>query len=238
MASALAAYGKLVWQAMITTIRHYQPSDQPAVLDISAGTAFFGDPVEAFLDDRRLYNDAFARYYTEYETSLVWVADSPDGLVGFLFGCVDTSSQVNQWRKYIISKVLVRAIEGKYRLGRRTSNFAFGMLAGMVRGEETKIDLKEYPAHLQIDVQMGYRGEGVGRRLIEAYLDQLRQNHVCGVHLQTTNHNEAACHLYEKIGFMLLDERHNRFWTSMLSIEVKNRSYGLKLRQSGDLYYD
>lgn len=92
------------------------------------------------------------------------------------------------------------------------------------------MDLNEYPAHLQIDVKQGYRGEGIGRRLIEAYLEQLRQLGVCGVHLGTTNHNEAACYLYEKIGFQLLDSHPNRYWTQMLGHEVANRSYGLKLR--------
>ncbi len=229
MVFELAAYGKLNEYAMDTMVRLFIPSDQPALFAIAADTAYFGEPVEVFLEDRHLYYDAFARYYTEYETALIWVAESPEGLVGFLFGCVDTSIQVKQWRRYIISRVLVKAIEGKYKLGKHTGKFAFSMLVGMVRGEEPKVDLKEYPAHLQIDVRQGYRGEGVGRRLIGAYLEQLHQMNVSGVHLETTSHNEAACHLYEKIGFKLLDEHLNRYWTNMLGFKVRNRSYGLKL---------
>ena len=79
---------------MDVTIRHYQSSDQQPVLKISADTAFFGDPVEAFLEDRHLYMDAFARYYTEYEAQYAWIAESPEGVIGFLFGCVDTAVQV------------------------------------------------------------------------------------------------------------------------------------------------
>ncbi len=212
------------------TIRHYQISDQTVVFSIAADTAFFGEPVEAFLEDRCLYNDAFTRYYTDFEAPFVWVADSSQGVIGFLLGCSDTSRQSKRWRRYIISKVLVRAISGKYKLGRCTTNYAWGMLVGLIRGEEPKVDLIEYPAYLQIDIKQGYRGMGVGRRLIEAYLDQLCQMGVGGVHLGTTNHNEVACHLYESIGFRILDSRPNRFWTKMLGHEVENRSYGLKLR--------
>ena len=38
--------------------------------------AFFGEPVEAFLDDRRLFCDAFVRYYTDYEAEYAWTLRS------------------------------------------------------------------------------------------------------------------------------------------------------------------
>jgi ribosomal protein S18 acetylase RimI-like enzyme len=214
---------------MNAIIRHYQLSDQQQVLEISADTAFFGEPVEAFLDDRRLYIDAFGRYYTDHEAQYAWVAQSRVGVVGFLFGCADTDVQAKMWRAYIIRVVLFKALSGRYKLGRKTASFAWGMLMGFIRGEQASIDLLEFPAHLQINIGNGYRGEGLGRQLIEAYLAQLKGMNIRGVHLETTSHNEAACHLYEKIGFQMLDERPNRFWTRMLGFVVNNRSYGLKL---------
>ena len=210
-------------------IRHYQPSDKPQVLKLSADTAFFGEPVEAFLEDRHLYTDAFASYYTEQEGRYAWVAENPDGVVGFLFGCVNTVLQSKLWRTYITRIVLLKAISGEYKLGRKTASFALGMLVGLLRGEAVNVDLKKFPAHLQISVRQGFRGAGVGYRLIQTFMQQLRDLGVMGVHLETTSHNEAACHLYEKIGFRMLDERLNRFWTQMLGFEVNNRSYGLKL---------
>jgi GNAT superfamily N-acetyltransferase len=192
---------------MGTIIRHYQPSDQHAVFEISADTAAFGEPVEAFLEDRSLYIDAFARYYTDHETDYVWVAEGSGEVIGFLLGCVNTINQSRQWKRYIVSKVLLNALSGRYKLGRRTAAFSMGMLLGLIRGEEPSVDLLQYPAHLQIDVRKGYRGEGVGKRIIDAYLEQIWRQGVCGVHLTTTSANTAACHLYEKIGFELLDSR-------------------------------
>jgi hypothetical protein len=113
------------------TIRHYQNSDRAAVFAISADTAFFGEPVEAFLEDQLLYCDAFTRYYLSFETHFVWVADCLDGLVGFLLGCADTSSYLKRWREYLVTRVLVKAIPRQYKLGPRTARFAWGMLAGL-----------------------------------------------------------------------------------------------------------
>ena len=129
-----------------------------------------------------------------------------------------------------MSRVLVKALSGRYQLGRRTAGFAIGMLVGLIRGEEPTVDLIVYPAHLQIDVKQGYRGMGVGRGLIAAYLEQLGQLEVCGVHLGTTSHNQIACHLYKKMGFQLLDKRPNRYWSRMLGKTIYNLCFGLKLR--------
>jgi ribosomal protein S18 acetylase RimI-like enzyme len=214
---------------MDATIRHYQTADQQKVLEISADTAFFGEAVEAFLDDRQLYMDAFGRYYTDQEAQYAWVAESLEGVVGFLFGCADTPLHAKRWRSYILRVVLLKAVSGKYKLGKKTASFAWGMLMGSLRDEQANIDLMEFPANLQIDIRDGYRGAGLGRKLIEAYLEQLKGMNIRGVHLETTSHNEAACHLYEKIGFHMLDEKPNRFWTRMLGYAVYNRSYGLKL---------
>jgi ribosomal protein S18 acetylase RimI-like enzyme len=64
---------------------------------------------------------------------------------------------------------------------------------------------------------------------METYLEQLRQQSVRGVHLETTNMNVAACHLYEKIGFRLLGAHINRYWSKRLGQRVENRRYGYRL---------
>ncbi len=49
------------------TIRPYQQSDRAMVAGIAADTAAFSAPVEAFLDDRRLFFDASYRVYLDDE---------------------------------------------------------------------------------------------------------------------------------------------------------------------------
>jgi hypothetical protein len=78
---------------MDTNIRLYRSSDQQQVFEISADTAFFGEPVEVFLEDRHLYIDTFACYYIAHEAPHTWVADCREVVIRLLFGCSDTTLQ-------------------------------------------------------------------------------------------------------------------------------------------------
>ena len=44
-------------------VRPYQPEDREAVLRLGADTAFFGAPIEACMEDRNIFLDAFYVYY-------------------------------------------------------------------------------------------------------------------------------------------------------------------------------
>ena len=210
-------------------IRSYEPNDRLDVLRISADTAVFGEPVEAILDDRQVFCDAFTVYYTDFESDYLWVACVGDHVVGYLTGCVDTISQ----RRRIIGRTILplvgRTIQGKYRLGGKTFIYAKYMILGVLREEYPHVDLKQYPAHLHINVESAVRGRGLGRSLMTAYLDQLREMGVPGVFLDTTDLNDAACRLYEAIGFELLDRRPTRVWVDVIDGPVENRVYGLRL---------
>jgi len=193
-------------------IRLYEPNDHQEVLRISADTAVFGEPVEAILEDRHIFCDAFTAYYTNFESEYVWVACVDDQVVGYLTGCVDTISQ----RRRIIGRSIIplvgRIIQGKYHLGGKTFNYAKYMALGALRKEYPQVDLKQYPAHLHVNVEAAMRGRGLGRSLMTAYLEQLSEMGVPGVFLDTTDFNEAACRLYEAIGFELLDGCPTRVW--------------------------
>jgi GNAT superfamily N-acetyltransferase len=209
------------------TIRPYTYADRDSVHHIAANTAFFGDPVEIFLDDRQAFCDAFPTYYTDQEPEHAWVACIEEDVVGFLLGCVDTNRQ-RAWFRKALPGMIGRAMRGVYRISKRTLNYTAQITRAALRGEFTHVDLASYPAHLHINLETCSRGLGLGRRLIETYLDQLRSLGVPGVHLETTSQNEAACHLYRKAGFELLDARPTRLWKRYVSVPVENRCYGLK----------
>ncbi len=211
------------------TVRPYRPDDRAAVLAIGADTAFFGAPVEAFHDDRRLFCDLLYRYYVEQEHDAAWVAEGDGEVVGFVVGAVDTRAMRARWLWRVLPGVAGRMLAGRYRLGRKTWRFLWREAVGALRGESPRVDLARYPAHLHVNVAEGWRGHGLGRSLLEAYIGGLRERGVAGVHLRTTDRNAAACHLYEKMGFRLLDERPTREWAGLVQGPVHNRAYGLRL---------
>lgn len=65
--------------------------------------------------------------------------------------------------------------------------------------------------------------------LIVNYLDQLRNQEVQGVHLNSANKNLAACKLYESLGFELLVVHPTHIWCHMVPGPVANLVYGLVL---------
>lgn len=210
-------------------IRPYQPADRQAVFRIGADTAFFGAPIEAYLEDRNAFLDAFYAYYTDLEPEHTWVACAGREVVGFLTGCVDTSVHNRKILRVILPRLTGNLLRGRYHFGKRSWHYFRGMAGSLLRREFTHVDLNTYPAHLHINVEYPWRGNKLGQRLMEAYLGQLRELGVIGVHLDTSSLNEAACRLYEKKGFRLLDARPDRFWTKWFGHPVDNRCYGLKL---------
>jgi ribosomal protein S18 acetylase RimI-like enzyme len=142
---------------------------------------------------------------------------------------VDTRLHDRKILRVIVPRLAGNLLRGRYHFGKRSFHYFSGMLAGLLRSEYTHVDLNAYPAHLHINVDSGWRGYRLGQRLMEAWLGQLRELSITGVHLDTTSLNEVACRLYEKMGFRLLDARPDRFWAKWFGYPVENRCYGLKL---------
>jgi len=215
-------------------VRPYRPPDREALLTIAADSAFFGEPVEAFLEDRRLYGYAMFGYYLDVEPQHAWVADvrrhGSSDVVGFLVGSVDTRRKHRLWLLRVLPVVIARALGGQYRLGRATWRFAWAELRTVLSGGSPRVPLNTYQAHLHMSVASSWRSMGVGTALLHAFLNQLRQLAVPGVHLQTTTRNKAAVALYERMGFRRLDARRSREWAHLVDEPIWNLAYGLRLR--------
>lgn len=210
-------------------IRPFSPEDKDALFHIAAETAFFGEPIEVFLDDRSLFNDIFYRYYTDFEPEHAWVALVDDRVVGFLTGCFDSRQQDKTVFRRLLPDLLAGIVRGRYRIGQKTIRYALRLGLGTLRKEVPVARLEQYPAHLHINLDPRCRGLGLGRRLMEAYLEQLAQHAVPGVHLHTTNINRAACVLYEKMGFELIAERPTSIWKGLVDEPVFSRLYARRI---------
>jgi len=212
-------------------VRHYRPSDREALHRIAGDTAFFGQPIETYLDDRGHFLDLFVAYYTDYEPNYAWVAEVGGQVVGYLTGCPDTARHRRVLLRHLLPRVLLRFLAGRYRVGRRTWHYIGRLALAELRGEFPSPDLAAYPAHLHINVAAGWRGQGLGKRLMAAYLAQLRTEGVPGVHLETTTRNRAAMCLYRSFGFQLLAARRTRLWEGIIAEPVENLIFGLRLRK-------
>ncbi|WP_322791748.1 GNAT family N-acetyltransferase [Bellilinea sp.] len=210
-------------------IRPFQKADRDALLKVAANTAFFGDPVEYFMEDRRIFLDAFYVYYTDHEPEHSWVATYEECVIGFLTGCFDTTLQREFTARVLEPKTLRGALSGKYRMGKKFFRYLLNYSMSKIRSPKNHLDLLQYPAHFHINIIKEWRGKGIGKNLIERFLDQLKAADICGVHLQTTSYNKAALYLYEKMGFQLLFSTHSYLWQNVVNEPIFELTYGMKL---------
>jgi ribosomal protein S18 acetylase RimI-like enzyme len=222
-----------MWRDGLTAfIRPYQPGDREALLNIGADTAFFGEPIEHYMEDRTIFMDSFYSYYTDYEPQHAWVACEQNRVVGFLTGAVNSHKHARIMQQRILPAVLGKFLRARYRPGMKTWRYTFGVFRAVLRKEFPPVSFDHYPAHLHINILPHCRGLGLGRQLLEAYLSQLEQLHVLGVHLKTTDRNTAACHLYERIGFRMISARPSRMYAGFINEPLELRCYGMDLPRS------
>lgn len=213
-------------------IRPYQPVDRQRVFEIAADTAFFGEKVENFMEDRTLFCDAFCTYYTDYEPQHAWVAEDNGLVVGYLLGCTNTHKQSQVIQKNILPGLLLKLGLGRYKIGRLTLHYGYGLLFARLRHQNVHADVALYPAHFHLNISQENRRGGLGRGLLEVFLQQIYQEEVYGVHLKTTSENKAACALYEKLNFQIIDRKITSLWRYWLQRDIENRCYGLILNSS------
>ena len=136
-----------------------------------------------------------------------YVALSEESVVGYLTGCPDSRkfARTKAWRMTL--PLLLQITFGRYRhtpgahgFGRRTLGLS-PKAEGRFSHELRRSIEVNYPAHLHVNVDAGYRRMGIGRRLIENYLGDLRSSDVVGVHLFC---GADPVEFYRLLGFEIL----------------------------------
>jgi ribosomal-protein-alanine N-acetyltransferase len=67
---------------------------------------------------------------------------------------------------------------------------------------------------MDIVVHDAHQGNGLGQSLLEHFMDQCSQNNIQQIWLEVRESNAAAIHLYDKAGFILVEQRVNYYPSS------------------------
>ena len=198
---------------MEVIVRPYEPRDRAAVRRICCDTADSGRPVERFFKDREVFGDLLTRYYTDYEPQSCWVAEHDGAVVGYLTGCLDTHRFTRVMMGRVVPAALLRAMGRGTFLDALTwklvaVNWRMAAVASARRGDL----LRQFPAHLHVNLQTGFRGQQAGQRLVEAFCQRARAAGVAGVHAGVSADNEQACRFFAGLDFNEL-ARESRFRT-------------------------
>lgn len=187
-------------------IRPFELNDREAVRRICVDTADGGAPLDVELfPDPELFADLLTQYYTDYNPAMLWVADAGGEVVGYLSGCLDTLAMQRVSMRKVVPASLWRSIwRGTWcRLGtwRTLWNNAWVWTESLLQRQR---HVQRYPAQLHVNLKPGFRGHQVGRRLVEHFLGQARENRVGGVEASVREDNVKARRFFETLGFVAL----------------------------------
>ena len=179
-------------------VRPFRRGDGPRLAEISVRTGDTGADASGQYSSDELLPDVMVLPYAERHPEFVFVADGPNGAVGYLVAAPDTEDfsewfQASWWStrrpRYVSDAGIIDARDADlvaYADARRPGNNPHAAA---------------YPAHVHIDLLPESQGQGFGRKLVDALIERLRQDRVAGVHLVAEAANATAVAFYPRLGF-------------------------------------
>lgn len=169
-----------------TRIRPYQEKDRQNVQQ----TCIVCD--NSFSQSRQpILLTLYCDYYIEQEPENCFVlTDADDHAVGYIITSANWQRYKQRYRQYYLPKLKKLS----------PSFFLFKRLEMTLTGRT----MRNYPAHLHIDILPEYQGQGHGTRLLDAATARLKSLSVPGVMLGVGAKNKGAIRFYERYGFMRL----------------------------------
>ncbi|MCK9594168.1 MAG: GNAT family N-acetyltransferase [Candidatus Omnitrophica bacterium] len=209
-------------------IRLYYGADRDAVRQIACDTALMGGPGEIFFSDKEVLADFLTLYFTDYEPGSSFVAQSGSGVIGYLIGSRDSRKMGKIFGGKICGPLCLKMLIRGALFNRKNLVFIFHSLKSLIRGEFKCPDFSnDYPAVMHINLKAGFRGKGIGSRLIAAYLKHLKTNKASAVRLATFS--DKAKDFFLKNGFSLLFQQTRSCFRYLLGRDVRVYIYGRKL---------
>lgn len=194
---------------------------------ISTETAFPEGAGRVFSDNEVLA-DALTRYFTDYEPESCFVAVRGQEVAGYITGAKDAAAMWQVFKAKIFFPLVLKALLRGVFLRPGNLRFFFHLLRSAAAGEFRAPDFsREYPAILHINIHRGLRGQGIGRALVERYLDHLRRLGIAGVSFGTLS--GSAREFFLKTGFRELFRGRRSYFLPYTGKEANFFLFGVKL---------
>ena len=171
----------------LATNPHVDLTTWAAVRNLCCHTGNDGEPIPA----RRweLFGKIWIEPYQVLIPEWSYVALADRRVVGYLTGCPDTASFSRRSLVRCTLPLLAQIAFGRFHAdgyGRRFMRQALWVEKNTDRSFPRPIRrqlLAQFPAHLHMSIEAGRRRSGIGKRLIEQFVDDLRHRQISGVHL-------------------------------------------------------
>ncbi|MCK9547260.1 MAG: GNAT family N-acetyltransferase [Sphaerochaeta sp.] len=196
-------------------IRRALAQDIPYIYEIALKTAMAGLDGSDHYHDKFLVGHYWAAPYFFFEPELCFVAINEIGRpAGYIVGTSDTRL-FNDW----MQQVWLPPLQLHYRSQTTFKSEAEHAVAKTLLkgpGEGLWQNLG-YPAHLHIDLLEELQGKGLGRSLMQTFIQRAKDQGAEGIHLGVDGRNVRAFGFYERMGFTILE---TQSWGSTFGLKL------------------
>ncbi|WP_297112776.1 GNAT family N-acetyltransferase [uncultured Devosia sp.] len=192
-------------------LRPYRASDLDALYAICVKTGDAGQDASAQHTDLQLVGHIYAAPYGVLEPDNVFVAEDAEGVAGYVVGTHDTdrfNARLDQdWWP---------GLRARYADPSGMTEADRKRIATIMRPSATPADLvARYPAHIHMNLLPRLRGQRVGTRLLQMWIDRARNAGVSGIHLGASATNTGGIAFWSRSGFTPVREEPGVVWFGM-----------------------
>jgi ribosomal protein S18 acetylase RimI-like enzyme len=186
----------------IIEIRSYQDSDLDKIYEICLLTGDSGKDATGIYSDPKLLGHFYATPYAIIEPELCFIV-TIDGLPsGYILG-----TRNSQKFRELSEKEWFAKLRKKYSLPSKSDTSPDSRIIRLIyEGYTLKDELKDFPAHLHIDLLPATQGKGIGKQIMLTFINKLKELNVPALHLEVGKKNENAIGFYKRIGFHVICE--------------------------------
>lgn len=195
-------------------VRKFQEEDRSGLYHICLATGDSGADAVHLYNQKEMLGEIYVGPYLSFQPDLSFILIQ-DGIAGYALAALDTTSFENtlskEWWPFILEKYSNCSPEN---FNEREKNLFRYIQNPPLRPQEI---VNQYPSHLHIDLLQKAQGRGIGKAMMLALLETLREQGSKGVHLGMGAQNHRAFIFYTKLGFTLLGKNDDE-WTMGLKL--------------------
>lgn len=192
---------------MTPVIRPARPDDRAALSEICVLTADSGQDASALYSDPDYPGLVWSVPYLFFAPNHAFVLENEGKVVGYVVGAADTEAYEAQLERDWWPE-LARTYAGRKPEAKLDAN-VLDKLTKPPKSDATIV--RDYPAHMHINLLPEVQSGGWGRKMIETEMDSLRAAGVPGMHLGLGLRNERAFGFYQRVGLSEL-RRDDAIW--------------------------
>ncbi len=172
----------------MVSLRAYRPDDLDALYRICVETGDAGADATPLHNDRQLVGHIYAAPYGVLEPEHVLVAEDAEGVAGYIVGTHDTDGFTAR-----LEREWWPQLRARYADTSGLTEADRGRVAAIMRPYASPADLvATYPAHIHMNLLPRLRGQRIGSRLLDMWVDGARAAGVQGIHLGASASNAGG----------------------------------------------